>query len=157
MGAVAYLPWIHFESDFCVGEFEFLRVDARSNTVPKLPKPYDQIVNVSLLPNNRPIREFTVVKKLAGSLIDDLTEADIESLYQIVELVILAGISTRDISGHYYVNSENFNLYIQRFDIIPINHLSIRSKRRGAALWNGYPIGLYSDVCSASCIFQFKN
>jgi hypothetical protein len=157
MGAVAYLPWIHFDKDFQAGNYEFLRCDNRNIPLTGLPNPWDQIIDVTRNKNNSPINRFTIVKKINGTFIDDFTENEIRELYKIVEMLALVGISTRDISGHDYVNTENFNLYIQRFDQVPIQHLHIMSRRRGSTMWNGMPIGMYRLRCPENVSTKYNN
>lgn len=157
MGTIAFLPWVSFNQDFSLGGFKFTRVRKQyrnlDNNPPyidqiaNLPQPYDQIVNCTRIKNNASISDFTVINKTGQSLIDDLTDDDIKNLYKIIDYITCSAISSRDITGHDYVNADNLALIVQRFDRIPIRHISISTKRRGSTAWNAYPINLYGMRC----------
>lgn len=147
MNTAVYLPWIQFNQDFTVGDFEFVRVDSSMNQPRSLPAPYDQLVATTFQKNNKTIDCFTVIKKIKGNFTDDLTNDDIDNLYDIAEILSLVGISTRDIVSNNYVNLENFSLAVQKFKQNPIKNLSIVSRRVGSSVRNIYPIKDFSNRC----------
>lgn len=141
------MPWIQFENDFQVGDYEFIKIDPRSNPATNLPNPYNQILNCTLLHTQNNPTKFTAIKHKDHSFIWDIPQADYEGIFKTAEFLSATCIDSRDIMGHDYINSETFSLYIQKFDQNPIQYISLANRRRGSTSHNTFNINVYSIKC----------
>jgi len=148
LGTIAFMPWIQFEDDFQVGDYEFVKIDPSSNPATNLPTPYDQIINCTLLHNQNNPTKFTAIKHKDESFIWDIPDTDYEGIFKTAEFLSATCMDSRDIMGHDYLNSETFSLYIQKFDQNPIQYISQANRRRGSTGHNTFNINVYSIKCA---------
>lgn len=144
MPMVSFLPWFKVQQRQNVNGIDLLPYPATTITYPP---DVPAILANYLEKNGRPIREATIIQMPGRNITDDLNNPEMELLNKLRNSLSIAGISTRRIGTHDYVNSENFEIVTQSYPSFPIQHVSISSRMRGGSLWNGFPVNLFRSSC----------
>lgn len=137
MGTIAFFPWMHLRERAHTSAFDLLRYrrgleplgqDSSQAQLDTLLEPYREA------PGGR-LGKATLLQLHGKSLLEDLSDDEIELVLRFGELVAFAGLAARrffDQTG--YSNRDNFRLIVQRF-VDPGSGMLVISRRRDGSNW----------------------
>lgn len=142
MSALLFLPWCCIEKPYQVGDITLI--------------PYDKYDSIPGLDTHSTLKVRTILaayKDLQGSavdkacliqykernLLDELTDDEIETVFELVELACFSGLANRQYFSQIkpYCNSDCFSLYVQKFSDNP-TFVAINTRRREGRTQDGW-------------------
>ena len=172
MPTVVLLPWCRVDKELKVDTIEILPFERRGRSGPHVPRTQRAITNqISKLMTpyrdlkGRRIDNAAVVKWMDKSVIEDLTEEEIATTKELLDLVTFSALSSRDLfsSGGNYCNSDTFTHYVQKFrpptDFIAIETARARGAGQALSGWSiaSLRIGIPAHVSTNSTVEVDEN
>lgn len=142
MGMIAFLPWFQIQQPEVASGIEIFPYPANQAMNLTYPAEVQLVLRNYQEKNGQPIRHASILKMASKGFTANLTKAEIDEMYRLKNAMSIAGISNRQIGQHHYVNSDTFDLIIQSYTQVPIDHISVESRMRGGTRLNGYPFFL---------------
>ncbi|MGB7912531.1 MAG: hypothetical protein WCF59_09925 [Desulfobaccales bacterium] len=141
MSMLLFMPWCAIDKDYNVGDIDILPFDRRGNINgldDDAQRSSKTIMATYKDLKGRPIQKACIIHYAGKSLIDDLTNDEIEIAQDLAVIACFAGLANREFfnSLGLYCNSDCFSLYIQKFEKTDFIALMIRRREgRTMSVW----------------------
>ena len=146
MSMLVFMPWCGITRAYDVGDITVIPFS--SNQVPDGLDTNTQLGIVRLLNNYKtitgdPLRRLALIQYHGRSLIDDLSDDEVDTAKELVDLFCFCAMAHREYlpsSGiGRYCNADCFSLIIQRFDGNQFNFIAFNTRRRDGRTLAGWP------------------
>jgi len=140
---LVFMPWCPIDNKYEIGDFRILPFnrdkvvntlnDTDQRSIKTIMGTYKDIEGNS-------VHKAAIVCKINKSLIDDLSDDDIEIAQELTAIACFSGLANRSYfnSLGHYCNSDCFSMYIQKFD--KADFTALTSRRREGRTLSGWPI-----------------
>lgn len=138
-----FMPWCRIDKRYQVGAIELLPFERH--------QPIDGLDDVAQCRMNtilatyktiegKPVDRAALVHYNDKSPIDDLSDTEVDTIYELVTLACFCALANRDVLDAlgFYCNSDCFALYVQKFD--RGDFTALMTRRRGGRTLSGWPI-----------------
>lgn len=143
MSMLLFMPWCPINNEYEVGDINILSYN-RDGIIKGLDKIRQRHVKAIMATykdiEGNPVHKAAIVCKINKSLLDDLSDDDIEIAQELTAIACFSGLASRSYfnSLGHYCNSDCFSMYIQKFDRADFTALT--SRRREGRTLSGWPI-----------------
>ena len=140
MSMLLFLPWCRIDNIYKIGNIEILPFE-RHNPIEGLDDAAQCRVNAIMASyktiEGRPVDNAALIRYSNRSPIDNLSEDEIETAYELASLACFCGLVKREFfnPGGTYCNSDCFNLYTQKFD--RADFITFMTRRREGQTMDG--------------------
>jgi hypothetical protein len=149
-----FLPWCRLNKPYQAGDIEIVPFE-RHKPIDRLDDATQCRVNTIMATyktiESRPVDRAALVRCGARPPTDDLSEEEIETTRELVDLVCFSALANRAYFNPLgpYSNSDCFTLYIQKFD--RADFIAFRTRRREGQTLSGWPIDNLAITIPVQC------
>lgn len=154
MSTLSFMPWCRIDKTYEVGCIKILPFE-RHNSLEGMDDASQCHVNMIMATykniEGKPVDRTALVAWNGKSLIDNLTDEEIEIVHELTTVACFCGLAKREYLNPLgpYCNSDCFVLYIQKFDKTDFTAITIR--RRDGRTLSGWPIDEIAITIPVHC------
>jgi len=154
MPMLLFMPWCILDRAYDVGEIEILpfeRDAAFAECDEAVLRDLNTLLAAYKTIQGESVRKLAIVRYKGRSPIDDLSDDQIGTAYDLVTLATFAGLSAREFFNAIgsYCNSDCFTMYVQTFE--DTTHTALTTRRREGSQVSVWPIDGVAMVVPPHC------